>query len=54
MWQEDEGPIALTQFKNDIENGEGLVLNTESNCVTFSSGPGAKKKIISEEGTLWN
>ncbi|XP_034241339.1 chromatin assembly factor 1 subunit A [Thrips palmi] len=49
VWQEDEGPIALTQFKSDNDNGEGLTLNAESNCVTFSSGPGAKKKIIAEE-----
>lgn len=54
VWQEDEGPIALTQIKSDGDNGDGLTQNTESNAITFSSGPGAKKKIISEEGTLHN
>ncbi|KAK3918427.1 Chromatin assembly factor 1 subunit A-A [Frankliniella fusca] len=50
VWQEDEGPIVLTKLKNDSDAPEGLGAPTsDPNCVTFSSGPGAKKKIISEE-----
>ena len=51
VWQEDEGPIVLSQIGNDSETADGqLISNSESSSLTFGSGPGAKKKIISEEG----
>lgn len=49
VWREDEGAINLSQLKNDdCLDGQG-VPSSDPNCVTFTSGPGAKKKIISEE-----
>ncbi|KAE8743243.1 hypothetical protein FOCC_FOCC011178 [Frankliniella occidentalis] len=50
VWQEDDGPIVLSKLKNDNAASVGLGVSTsDPNCMTFSSGPGAKKKIISEE-----
>lgn len=50
VWREDEGPINLFELGNDSESIEGQSSTSDPNCVTFSTGPGAKKKLFSDEG----